>query len=251
MFQLVGGDVSLPLINGKVVRLDLYGQAASRVDKVRGWGFGAPGLDLKAGPVWARAEYRHVQGLFQPGFFGTYYLDERLERYPVVHTKLDSLSDLNLNGVFGILGVNIAEVLIVTGTYQYLVGPTDKGDTLRDKRTDQRYEATAGIGKKITDHIPKFKKLEGYISKSNVKAEPKYNTDGSIRTTGTGSDAKVVYDDFFDKTPYLYWGYRIGFEITKGASLVWDSRHGYRYKSRTDKRLGDNNTMSIQTVITF
>jgi hypothetical protein len=45
-FSIVGGDAGMPLVDSRVLRFDLYGQAATRLDKVSGWGFGAPGVLL-------------------------------------------------------------------------------------------------------------------------------------------------------------------------------------------------------------
>jgi len=229
-FRIVGGDVSMPLIKSKLLRLDLYGQAATRMDELSGWGFGAPGLMLTVGPMWAGIEYRHVQGRFEPGFFNTYYLDERLQRYgDSILTKAALLPDVALNGIFGRLGVSIADVLVVSADYQYMGGAGGA--------KDQRYEGRAEVGKKIIERIPRFSKAEIYVHKTNVHEKTLYRKDGSMRM-----------DDFFEPSPFMHWGYRIGFEITKGASLIWHTRHGYRLR---DYKLVSDNSISISTAITF
>lgn len=243
-FMLVGADIGLPLIDKKIVRLDLYGQMASRVDGVEGWGFGAPGLALRAGPMWAGIEYRHVTGAFEPGFFNTYYLDERLEVTTTdsgyaVSTKVDNMAvaDDGLNGVYGELGFDIAGVFQVSATYQYLG---------RSPYKDQRYEGSAGIGSKIVERIPKLTKAELYIRKTHVHERTVYD---KVRNTSTGLyEYEMVMDDFFAPSPYMYWGYRIGFEITEGAGLVWDTRHGYKL---VGYKLKEDNQISIATAITF
>jgi hypothetical protein len=237
-YGLIGGDVSIPLISSKILNLDLYGQAGMRDDGKHGWGIGAPGVALKLAMLWANVEYRRVQGRFKPGYFDTWYLDERIIRNYTdlngtrISIKEDRIPDDDLNGVFGRLGFNIANVLTIDGSYQYMVGQN------RDN-TDQRFEITGAIGDLIMQKIPKINRLEAYYTKSEIG---NYITE--IDTTGN-----KTYDKFFDKTPFMYYGYRLGFEITQGASLICDWRFGYKTKS--NGKLASNNFLSVQTAITF
>jgi hypothetical protein len=64
-------------------------------------------------------------------------------------------------------------------------------------------------------------------------------------------NGKPIHDEFFEQTPTLFWGYRIGVEIAKGASLIWDTRYGYQWSSTYPYRLIPNNNISIGTAITF
>lgn len=220
-FGLIGGDISIPLITTSLVGLDLYGQAGMRDDGTHGWGIGAPGISLKVWRLWANVEYRRIQGRFQPGYFGTYYLDERLLRSPTITTKEDRLMSDTLNGVFGRLGFNISDVLLIEGSYQYMVG-NDKNNK------DQRFEASGALGDIILQKIPKLNKAEIYLYKSRIGNEG---------------------DNFFQETPFLYYGYRAGFAISAGATLIWDARYGYEYNK--DGTLTPNNNVIVQTAITF
>jgi hypothetical protein len=237
-YGLIGGDVSIPLISSKVLNLDLYGQAGMRDDGKHGWGIGAPGVALKIAMLWANVEYRRVQGRFKPGYFDTWYLDERIIRNYTdlngtrISIKEDRIPDDDLNGVFGRLGFNIANVLTIDGSYQYMVGQD------RDN-TDQRFEITGSIGDMIMQKIPKINRLEAYYTKSEIG-----NYITKIDTAGNKS-----YDKFFDETPFMYYGYRLGFEITQGASLICDWRFGYKTKS--NGKLASNNFLSVQTAIAF
>jgi hypothetical protein len=237
-YGLIGGDVSIPLISSKILNLDLYGQAGMRDDGKHGWGIGAPGVALKIAMLWANVEYRRVQGQFKPGYFDTWYLDERIIRNYTdlkgtrISIKEDRIPDDDLNGVFGRLGFNIANVLTIDGSYQYMVGQD------RDN-TDQRFEITGSLGDLIMQKIPKINRLEAYYTKSEIG---NYITE--IDTTGN-----KTYDKFFDKTPFMYYGYRLGFEVTQGASLICDWRFGYKTKS--NGKLASNNFLSVQTAITF
>ncbi|MBN1308785.1 MAG: hypothetical protein JXA18_12755 [Chitinispirillaceae bacterium] len=220
-FGLIGADLSIPIITTELVGLDLYGQAGIRDDRKHGWGIGAPGVSLTVWRLWASVEYRRVQGRFQPGYFGTYYLDERLLRDPSITTKEQRLVSDTLNGVFGRLGFNIADVLLIQGDYQYMVGK-------HEASTDQRFEAVGSLGEMLLDKIPKLNRAEIYYYKSRIGIED---------------------DEFFEKTPFMYFGYRVGFEIAPGATLIWDARHGYRHDE--NGKLVPNNNLSIQTAIMF
>ncbi len=235
-FGLFGGDVGLPLITTNLLSLDLYGQAGIREDNVHGWGIGAPGVSLKVWRLWANVEYRHVEGKFIPGYFGSYYLDERILRKPAITTKEMRLYDDDLNGVFGKLGFDIAGLLVIDGAYQYMVGTRDKN------HKDQRFEGIAAVGDLIVKKIPKISKAEIYIQKTNIGSTP-VRYDSISRST--------TYDKFFDKTPSLNWGYRVGLAITEGAALIFDTRYGYKCDSSNPFKYVPYNNISIQTAITF
>jgi hypothetical protein len=237
-YGLIGADVSIPLISSTILNLDLYGQSGIRDDGKHGWGIGAPGVALKLAMFWANVEYRRVEGKFTPGYFNTYYLDERIIRNYTdlagtrISIKEDRIPDDDLNGVFGRLGFNIANVLTIDGSYQYMVGKD------RDN-TDQRFEVSSSVGDMIMQKIPKINKLEAYYTKSEI---------GNY-VLKVDKDDKKTYDKFFDETPFMYYGYRLGFEITQGASLICDWRFGY--KTQENGKLKSNNFLSVQTAIAF
>ncbi len=238
-YAILGADIGLPLIKGEVFGLDVYGQAAVVADTVMfkaertGWGFGLPGVALRIGPFSARVEYRHIRGSFVPGYFGPYYFDERIHRDPI-ETKSQEIrlkypSENTLDGVFGTMGFNIVNVLILDGTYQYLVG--------KNNAQDQRLEANLGIGDAILKRIPKITKAEVYFSKTDI---------GSTDMHVPGPT--VTYDGFFEETPSMYYGYRVGIGITQGASIILDTRYGYMWQGN---QLVPNNNLILQTAVTF
>jgi hypothetical protein len=243
-YALLGGDVGVPLIKTIALGLDLYGQAGVVADSglfhhPRGWGFGAPGIRLTTGPLLAQVEYRHVNGKFVPGYFGPFYLDQRLSRYPVPMANSDSIPGNNLDGVFGKLGVNIFNLLVITGSYQYMSGS--------NSALDQRMEATGQLGDAILKRIPKISKAECYFYKTNInRTVVVYDTLTGAPTLVKG---KEVFDQFLEMTPDLYWGYRVGFEITKGASIICDMRYGYRWNE--SYKIAPFNQMIVQTAVTF
>jgi len=235
----LGADIGLPLIKGGLLGLDVYGQAAVVADTVMfkanrtGWGFGLPGVALRIGPFSVRAEYRHIRGSFIPGYFGPYYYDERIQRDPV-ETKSQEIrlkypASSTLDGIFGTMGFNIVNVVILDGTYQYLVG--------KNNAKDQRFEAGIGIGDALLKRVPKITKAELYFSKTDIGS-----TD--MRKQGPA----ITYDGFFDETPSMYYGYRIGLGITQGASIILDTRYGYMWQG---SQLVQNNNILLQTAVTF
>ncbi len=232
------GDVGLPILSNKLISLDLYGQAAMRDDSIHGWGIGVPGVAARLlnNRIWANVEYRRSQGRFMPGYFNFYYLDERIVRKPEIRVKEQLLTETTLNGIYGRLGGNIANVLILDGMYQYMVG---KEKITNDKVKDQRIEATASIGDLIIQKIPRLDRAELYFVKNHV---------GSVDVVDTATQ-KLRKDKFFERTEFMYWGYRAGFEITKGASLIWDSRFGW--KTDENGKLVKNNFVTVQTAFTF
>jgi hypothetical protein len=245
-----GLDLSIPIITSKVIGFDIYGQYGMGIDpkdddtvKNDGWGIGAPGVALRVGPAWGRLEYRHTGGRFTPGHFGYYYGDERVAKYPtsdtthVILSKEDLLVEEDLNGVYGVLGLNIGNAITVSGTYQYLMG--EAASPGGDDPTDHRFEARAALGDLIVKKIPKVTKAEAYIEKTNIMRNENPVTHEN--------------DRFFTPTPTMYWGYRLGFEIVKGAGLVWDARYTFRYDlddpKGKSKQIVDN--MGIQASLTF
>jgi hypothetical protein len=133
--------------------------------------------------------------------------------------------------VFGELGFNIVNFVLINGSYQYLAG--------KNNQKDQRLELSGGLGDALLKRIPKISKAEVYLDKRDI---------GST-VMGLDSTGSVRYDAFFDLTPSFYYGYRIGVAITQGASLIWDARFGYQWDM--NHNLVPNNNVSIRTAITF
>ncbi len=225
---ILGGDIIIPIISSKILNLDLYGQGGVLLDDenedkfYKGWGIGAPGVGLKVGPAWARLEYRHSEEYFEPGYFGTYYLDERIKRTPDVHVKEDALPAVDLNGVFGLCGFNIKDIVILSGSYQRLIGDPDV--------LDQRAEAEVDVGEVLLERIPKVNKVNAFLYQTHID-----------KTKGR---------PFFYQSPYTYWGYRLGVEVLAGASVIWETRYGWKW-NRDRTKLLDDKTVTIQAALTF
>ncbi|MFW6220926.1 MAG: hypothetical protein ACOC4C_00530 [Fibrobacterota bacterium] len=247
-FSIVGGDASLPVISSKIFGLDIYGQAALNMDyendddddKTRGWGIGASGVAANIGPFRAQVEYRHINGQFEPGYFGPFYMEERIVRDSIIKLKEDNLEkrDRDVKGVFGSLGMDIANVFVLRGSYQRLIGDKEENGL---RALDQRFEVTGSIGNLLIEKIPKINKAEIFLSKTRIQ-----RTEMNPIEVALGE--KTKYDGFFQRTPNMYWGYRLGGEITAGASLIWETRYGWKFKNG---KLVEDNNVTIAAGMSF
>ena len=215
-----GFDVGLPLVEGPV-RLDLYGQYAkihtgdSNLDG--GWGIGAPGLRLLAGRFHAQTEYRHFDGRFRPAYFDNLYEHERVRlvgTLPV--TKENTLIDESLNGFHARAGFDFFGFADATAGYQYMTGDTTFNDLI----------GKLEVGQNTLRMIPKISLLEAYF----------YNT-------YVDPDQYKVWE----LSPNTFYGTRVGFEVTPGMIIVWDTRYTFTPNARGG--LDRERFVSIETVL--
>jgi hypothetical protein len=129
----------------------------------------------------------------------------------------------------------------VDGSYQYMLGK----DALDSTYKSQAYEAAAGLGEIIMSRIPKFNLAEVYVRNANIGHYNKYDKKGNMIQNKDGSPEMAGH---FDRSPGMYWGYRTGFEITSGASLIWDYRYGWMIENG---KLVPDNHMILQTALRF
>ena len=219
--SVFGFDVGLPLVENPV-RLDLYGQFSKihtgdeKLDG--GWGIGAPGLRLLAGRFKGQIEYRHFEGRFRPNYFDNIYEHERVRLIgttPV--TKEGSLIDETLNGFYGNAGYNLFDLMEASASYQHMTGD----------RTFKDLTGKITILENTLKMIPKISLAEAYFYNTYVDPE-KY--------------------DLWDLTPNTFYGTRIGFEVTPGMIIVWDTR--YTFSPNDKGGLDKNRFVSIETVMT-
>lgn len=217
-----GVDVGLPLLRGPM-DLDLYAQFAQLDTRKEGFEGGralsGPGLRLRAGPLMARLEYRNVEGRFQPEYFNDQY---ELERARIVSkdivTKESLLDSLSVNGVFGQAALALGDYVRLGASYQYLTGEDQK---------DQRLYADAMALPLILRQVPQLNHLSAYYHKNNIDTEEA---------------------GFFEPTVGTIYGYKVGFEIGAGVTLMWTTE--YQYKSKGDtKDVEREKFMTVETVI--
>ena len=211
-FGMWGIDLGYPLVERKNLNLAVYGQYARNVDDVDengdtidtkmdtidtiGWGWGAPGIRLKAGPLLAKVEYRHIENRFEPEYFNSLYEIERaVAGAQGVFTKEDSLRSADLDGVFGKISSNFSDVFGLSVSYQNLTGEEDAGD--------QRFLASAYVLPEMLAQIPRLNRAQVYYEKYNI------DTDEA---------------GFFERTPDTLFGYLVGFDIVDGLGVLVDAK---------------------------
>lgn len=121
-------DLGYPIIDGEIVKLDIYSHFTKIID--HGWGVTAPGLRLKAGRfVTLRAEYRHQTDEFMFGYFNRTYEIERAnfvtgpDNVKRVVTKKDELKTIEkqMNGFLAGLTIHFGRLADLEMNYQDLV----------------------------------------------------------------------------------------------------------------------------------
>lgn len=217
-------DLSYPLLNYDYLKLITYGQYA-KYPHSGGWGITAPGFIAKFAFINLYAEYRIFSAQFLPEYFNTTY---ELERSTFIedsteglipYTKRKSLSKItrDLKGYMVGADFNLFEYLIFGAEYQNMNRGSFRIRTLR---------STLDLN---TDFIPKVSKAGAYYYQNNA-------------------------EDLFDKTEGTILGYKIGYEIASGATLLFDYKQVYRDLDGNGKINGPDETQnitSIQTVISF
>lgn len=213
---VVGVDLGLPLIQGDLVELDIYTQAAQIID--HGFGFTLPGIRFKLGPVTTYAEYRHANEEFLFGYFNHTYEIERARTFGKdVITKKELLKSVEaMNGYYAGMNANLFDWAYFFIGYQDL-----KGDNINAKSLNGEFGITA---------VPKLSIAKAYYAQNNVH-------------------------DFTEwKTPSTIMGYVVGYEISSGVSMNFDTRFTFEDKDGNGKINGDNETnksISIYTEIRF
>ncbi len=218
------GDISYPLLNFDYLKLITYGQYA-KYPHSGGWGIAAPGFLAKFAFINLYAEYRIFSAQFLPEYFNTTY---ELERAVFVidstdnlvpYTKRKSLSRIteDLKGYMAGADFNIFDYIIFGAEYQNMKRGTFEIKTFR---------STLDLN---TEFIPKISKAGAYYYQNNA-------------------------EELFTKTEGTILGYRIGYEIASGATLLFDYKQVYRDLDGNGKIKGKDETInitSIQTVISF
>ena len=244
-FAVGGFDAGLPLIQNGLLKVTIYGQYAMDIDfsdrdpddpsKTEGWGIAAPGIMLKAGPFGGAIEFRHLANRFQPSYFNSTYERDRLRMIgTTAATKESTLDSVTMNGVFASLTTKLGPLATATAEYQYLTGDIN---TQKDE-AEQELTAQTSLGKMIVKKVPKLESISAYFSKTRIGRDIIYDTLGNTRN-----------DDFFEKSRYMMYGYKLGFELSKGIVLFWDKRTIYVYDEK--KQLIPETKTYIQTTIRF
>ena len=187
-----------------------------------GWGATAPGVRAKFWIMDDFAEYRIFSDNFIPEYFNTTYEPERaVFRGDSVVTKQQILQTVSekLQGYVIGADFNIGTFLVFGAEYQNM---TRNNFSFKTLRANLDLNATL---------IPKLNKAGAYFYQNNTSLS-----------------------DIFKRGEGTILGYRLGYEIGGGASLVLDFRQTYRDKNGDGVISGSNEvvkTTQIQTVFMF
>ncbi len=208
---VLGLDVGLPLIQAEIFSLWTYAQAAQIIDY--GMGIAAPGLVFTMGPFHAGAEYRIFGKHFRGDYFDMSYetsrvfWDEALDSLRTKESLLDSLP--SANGIWADMGMTFFGLVEIYGSYQNM--SYDGGEST------QGVYASGGLKGGL---IPKITKAEAYFQQPDAK-----------ELFSTTSDGTVI-------------GYKVGYEIGQGVSIIYDNKSIYHNGKATK-------IMTIETALTF
>ena len=211
-------DVGYPVFSGKVFSLGLYSEFNSlsfpsavtedstfnRIER-SGTGITIPGVRASFFSILDMTiEYRIINGSFVPSFFDQSYDltrvvtttvgDSTTIRTKDMFTFDENSNDLTSAGVFGSASLNLFNLASFSAGYAKMVAETD---------TIQSFNAFINLN---ADNIPKISSAMAYYQRNN--------------------DANPF--DFENPSENTIMGYRVGYEMSKGVSLIWDFRQFYR-----------------------
>ena len=149
-------------------------------------------------------EYRIINGAFVPQYFDQAYdlnrvVTSTIDNKTIIRTKdmvvFESFGDSSKSsGLYGTAGLNLFNLISFSASYANM-----KADTTELKS----FSAFLNLN---TDNIPKISSAMAYYQRNN-------------------DDDPF---DFKDPTENTIMGYRVGYELSKGVSLIWDFRQFYR-----------------------
>ena len=211
-------DIGYPIFKSKAFSLDVYSEfnnlkfpEAVTVDstftriKRNGTGITIPGIRSSIlGLLNISLEYRIVNGSFLPGFFDqSYDLNRVVTRSDGEKTSIltkdmfmfdDSSNNFSSAGYFGSASMNLFNLASFTASYANM-----EADSVE-------YKSFYSYLSLNTDNIPKISSAMAYYQRNN--------------------DENPF--DFENPSQNTIMGYRVGYELSKGVSLIWDFRQYYR-----------------------
>ncbi len=209
-------DLSYPILTFDYLKLTAYGQYANFPNNDGAWGITAPGFLAKFAFINAYAEYRIFSAGFLPEYFNTTYELERATFVgDTILTKADKLKNIkeSMNGYVIGADFDLFHFLIFGAEYQNMSSKNFQLRTLR---------STLDLN---TSFIPRINRAGAYYMQNNA-------------------------EKLFRKTEGTIVGYRLEYEISGGASLLFDYRITYRDLNGNGK-LEPVRTTNIQTVMHF
>jgi len=211
-------DIGYPVLRSDAISLMIYAEyntlkfpAVSTVDSIfirkdrSGSGISVPGIrSTFFGILNLSLEYRIINGAYIPQFFDQAYdlnrvVTSTVDNQTIIHTKdmavfQDYNDSTSSSGLFGSAGLNIFNLVDFSASYANM-----KADTTELKS----FTSFLNLN---TDNIPKISSAMAYYQRNN--------DDNPF--------------DFENPSENTIMGYRVGYEMSKGVSLIWDFRQFYR-----------------------
>ena len=239
--QGFGFDIGYPVLKSRVLSMEVYSEfntlnfSKSTGDttyfnrnKMSGSGITLPGVRASLfGILNISFEYRIKNGYFIPQFFdGSYDLSrvtvQTTDSGILVRTKdqvifADPMSNKDTKGMFGSASANLFNLLTFNASYANM-----KADTTEFNSFNALLNLNA-------DNIPKLSIAQAYYQRNNDK-NPFEFSKPSINTV---------------------FGYKVGYEVSQGVSVIWDFRQYYRDSGLPGAILEPVKQTTIETAFDF
>ena len=210
-------DIGYPVLKSKAFSLEAYmeynklmfpkvsGDVFYNRKAMDGTGITVPGLRASLFSFLNMSfEYRIKKGYFVPQFFdGSYDLSRVVAEFTdsgtLIRTKdqvifADSTASIDTKGMFGSASANLFNLISFNASYANM-----KADTVE-------FNSFSALINLNAENIPKLSVAQAYYQRNNDKNPFDFNNP-SINTV---------------------FGYKLGYEVSQGVSLIWDFRQFYR-----------------------
>ena len=234
-------DIGYPVVRSKAFNLEIYSEFNTlsfsqskgdttyfKRDKMKGSGITVPGMRASVfGFLNLSFEYRIKKGYFVPQFFdGSYDLSrvtvQTTDSGILVRTKdqvifSDPQSNKDTKGMYGSASASLFNLLTFNASYANM-----KADTTE-------FNSFNAILNLNAENIPKLSVAQAYYQRNNDK-NPFDFSSPSINTV---------------------FGYKVGYEVSKGVSVIWDFRQYYRDSGIPGDKLEPVKQTTIETAFDF
>ena len=239
--QGFGFDIGYPLLKSKALSMEVYSEFNTLTfskstgdttyfnrNEMTGSGFTLPGIRASLFSFLNISfEYRIKNGFFIPQFFdGSYDLSrvtvQTTDSGILVRTKdqlifADPMSNKDTKGMFGSASANIFNLLTFNASYASM-----KADTTE-------FNSFNAIINLNAENIPKLSVAQAYYQRNNDKNP----------------------FDFGNPSINTVFGYKVGYEVSQGVSVVWDFRQYYRDSGIPGSILEPVKQTTIETAFDF
>ena len=239
--QGFGFDIGYPLLKSRALSLEVYSEFNTlsfsqstgdttyfKRNKMTGSGITLPGVRAALfGFLNISFEYRIKNGYFIPQFFdGSYDLSrvtvQTTESGILVRTKdqqvfADPLSNKDTKGMYGSASANLFNLLTFNASYANM-----KADTTEFNSFNALLNLNA-------ENIPKLSVAQAYYQRNNDKNP----------------------FDFGNPSINTVFGYKVGYEVSQGVSVIWDFRQFYRDSGIPGAAIEPVKQTTIETAFDF